>query len=45
MGIDDRIGHGAVRFSLSRFTTDDEIAKVLAILPEVIGRLRATLPV
>jgi len=45
MGINDRIGHGAVRFSLSRFTTESEIEETLAILPQVISRLRATLPV
>lgn len=45
MGVDDRIGHGAVRFSLSRFTTAAEIDKVLEILPGVIAHLRATLPV
>jgi cysteine desulfurase len=45
MGIDDRIGHGAVRFSLSRFTTDAEIDQALEILPPVIAHLRQTLPV
>ena len=29
MGIDPRIAHGAVRFSLSRFTTDEEITRTL----------------
>jgi cysteine desulfurase len=45
MGVDDRIAHGAIRFSLSRYTTDDEIDRTLAILPAVIDRLRAVLPV
>jgi cysteine desulfurase len=45
MGIPDPIAHGAIRFSLSRFTTDADIDAALAILPGVIGRLRATLPV
>ena len=45
MGIEDRIGHGAVRFSLSRFTTEAEIDETLKMLPGVIERLRATLPV
>ncbi len=45
MGIDDRIGHGAVRFSLSRFTTEEEIDQTLAALPPIITRLRETLPV
>jgi cysteine desulfurase len=45
MGVDDKIGHGAVRFSLSRFNTDAEIAETLDILPRIIARLRQTLPV
>src|SRR5262249_26232030 len=41
MKIDPRIAHGAIRFSLSRYTTDDEIDRALEILPSVIRRLRA----
>jgi cysteine desulfurase len=45
MGIDPKIAHGAVRFSLSKYTTDEEIDRALAVLPGVIARLRAVLPV
>jgi cysteine desulfurase len=45
MKIDDRYAHGAVRFSLSRYTTDAEIDRALTVLPGVIQRLRAVLPV
>ena len=45
MGVDERVAHGAVRFSLSRYTTADEIDRTLAILPPIIDRLRAVLPV
>jgi cysteine desulfurase len=45
MGIDDRIAHGAIRFSLSRYTTADEIDRTLKLLPGVVDRLRAVLPV
>ena len=45
MHVDPRVAHGAVRFSLSRYTTDDEIDRTLAILPGMIGKLRAVLPV
>ncbi len=45
MGIDQRIAHGAIRFSLSRYTTDAEIDRALSVLPAVISRLRAVLPV
>ncbi len=45
MRIDERIAHGAVRFSLSRDTTDAEIDRALDALPPIIERLRAVLPV
>jgi len=45
MHLDPRIAHGAVRFSLSRYTTDREIDLALEVLPAVISRLRAVLPV
>ena len=45
MQIDPKIAHGAIRFSLSRYTTDAEIDKTLEVLPGVIKRLRAVLPV
>jgi cysteine desulfurase len=45
MGVDEKIAHGAVRFSLSRYTTQIEIDAALAIIPGVIDRLRAVLPV
>ncbi len=45
MGVDGRIAHGAVRFSLSRYTTEAEIDRALAVLPPIITRLRAVLPV
>ena len=45
MKIDDRYAHGAVRFSLSRYTTEAEVDRALEVLPKVIQRLRAVLPV
>jgi cysteine desulfurase len=39
MGIDAIIAHGAIRFSLSRFTTPAEIARTVAALKEVVSRL------
>lgn len=41
MGIEERIAHGAVRFSLSRFTTNGEINEVIRFLPGMINRLAA----
>jgi cysteine desulfurase len=45
MHIEPKIAHGAIRFSLSRYTTDREIDRALQVLPGVIERLRAVLPV
>src|SRR5205814_7402055 len=45
MNIDPRVAHGAIRFSLSRYTTDAEIDRALAVLPAAIERLRSVLPV
>jgi cysteine desulfurase len=45
MHLDEKIAHGAVRFSLSRYTTEAEIERALQVLPGVISRLRAVLPV
>lgn len=44
MGIDERIAHGAIRFSLSRFTTNDEIDRAIEIVPQVIERLQSLQP-
>lgn len=44
MGIEERLGHGAIRFSLSRYSTEAEIDRALNVLPGVIQRLRAVLP-
>lgn len=41
MGIEEPWTHGAIRFSLSRFTTADEIDRTLAIAPQVIERLQS----
>jgi cysteine desulfurase len=45
MKIEDRIAHGAIRFSLSRNTTEAQIDQTLKILPAMIERLRSVLPV
>lgn len=43
MRVDEKIAHGAIRFSLSRYTSDEEIDRVLEVLPGVIGKLRAVM--
>jgi cysteine desulfurase len=45
MKIDPLVAHGAIRFSISRYTSEEEVDRALRILPGVISKLRAVLPV
>ncbi len=40
MGIPPELAHGSVRFSISRFTTADEIDRAVGIVAECVARLR-----
>ncbi len=44
MNVPPKMLNGAIRLSLSRETTTDDIDHVLALLPDLIGRLRETSP-
>ena len=44
-GIPEPVAHGSVRFSLSRYTTDEEIDYATTVVPQVIARLRESMPV
>jgi cysteine desulfurase len=44
MGIPFTAIHGSIRFSLSRYTTDEEIDKVVEIVPPIIKELRTLSP-
>jgi len=44
MGVPYTAAHGSVRFSLSVYNTDDQIDKVLEVLPPIIRRLREMSP-
>jgi len=44
MGLPYTTLHGSIRFSLSRYTTEAEVDRVLEILPDIIERLRAMSP-
>lgn len=41
MGYDDAAARGSLRFSLGHTTTDDDIDRLLAVLPGVVDRARA----
>ena len=44
MGVPFTSAHGSIRFSLSRYNTDEEIDYVVAVLPRIVERLRAITP-
>jgi cysteine desulfurase len=41
IGLDDEQAHRALRFSMGRYTTDEEIEFAVAQIIEVVGRLRS----
>lgn len=44
MGIPYTAAHGTVRFSLSRYTTEDEIDRVIIAVPPIVAQLRKLSP-
>jgi len=44
MGVPFTAAHGSIRFSLSPYNTEEEIEKVLEVLPPIIRRLREISP-
>jgi cysteine desulfurase len=44
MGVPFTCAHGSIRFSLARFSTDDQIDTIIKELPPVIQRLREMSP-
>ncbi|MEJ2100654.1 MAG: cysteine desulfurase NifS [Desulfobacterales bacterium] len=44
MGVPFTAAHGSIRFSLSRYNTEEEIDKILEVLPPIIERLRELSP-
>jgi cysteine desulfurase len=44
MGLPYTLAHSSIRFSLSRYTTEDDISAVLAAMPSIVDRLRALSP-
>jgi len=41
MGIPQEWGTGSLRLSLGRFTTEDDIARVVGLLPDIVAQLRS----
>jgi cysteine desulfurase len=44
IGLDPVKAHGSLRFTLGKWTTEEEIDKVLETLPHIVGKLRAMSP-
>ena len=44
MGVPYTMAHGSIRFSLSVYTTQEEVDYVVDVLPPIIGRLRTLSP-
>jgi len=43
-GLPPEQAHGSLRFTLGKWTTDEDITRVLEVLPQVVSRLRAASP-
>lgn len=44
LGLNDELAHSSIRFSLGRFTTEEEVDYVIALLKDSIGKLRELSP-
>jgi len=44
LGLPPERAHGSLRFTLGKWTTEEDVARVLEVLPPVVARLRAMSP-
>ncbi len=44
MGIPEELAHASLRFSMGRFTTQEDILRLLEVLPESVKRIRSVCP-
>jgi cysteine desulfurase len=44
IGLSHETAHGSIRFSLGRWTTDEDVARVIDVLPGIVSRLRTMSP-
>ena len=44
IGVSHELAHGSLRFSLGKWTTEQEIDRVLKVLPGIVSKLRAMSP-
>ncbi len=43
-GLSHEVAHGSIRFSLGRWTTDEDVARVIEVLPGIVTKLRMMSP-
>ncbi|MBI4303824.1 MAG: cysteine desulfurase NifS [Chloroflexi bacterium] len=44
MGLPHELAHGSLRFTMGKWTTEEDIDKVLRVLPPIVAKLRAMSP-
>ena len=44
-GLPVELAHGSLRFSLSHGNTDKDVDRILEVMPEIVGKLRAMSPI
>jgi len=44
LGLPHEIAHGSIRFSFSKYNTDEDVDKVLEVLPPAVEKLRKMSP-
>ena len=44
MGLSHELAHGSLRFSLGRETTEEDIDRVVEVLPQIVAKLRSMSP-
>jgi cysteine desulfurase len=45
LGLPYEASHGSIRFTLGKYTTEEDIAKVISVLPAIVHKLRRISPV
>ncbi len=45
LGVDPILARGSIRFTLGRFTTDEEVDYVLKVFPQVVNKIRSISPI
>jgi cysteine desulfurase len=43
-GYPHALAHGSIRFSLGKWTTEEEISRVVSVFPGIVEKLRAISP-